>query len=260
MGVMNNTDLQAILDKIARWAALSVGDAAFSGSFNAGMEAANAAVISGTNSIAKYILDSNDLDFTADVLPAARNLDEANPTPPTRFLFGIAGIAALVTALNSHFTRYTAFTTLDAYLTNLNASTPTLRVHQAFHDHIKSMSRKNVFIAADTVLATFAATGASTGVFTSLATIPTAYAGAKLVIKNQGAVTTGATLSVTGKKLDGTTQVITATIATGTDNTETNLSSLLRLFSEVTAVSIASGTNANIYEIVAKTDRDISAA
>ena len=80
------------------------------------------------------------------------------------------------------------------------------------------------------------------------------------MVKNQGAVTTGATLSVTGKKLDNTTQVLTATIGTGTDNTETALSSVLKLFTEVTAISITSGTNANVYEIVAKTDRDISAA
>ena len=132
--------------------------------------------------------------------------------------------------------------------------------HQSLHDHLKPFSRKNVFIGADVVLATFSATGATTGTFASVTTIGTSYAGAQLKVKNQGAVTTGATLSVTGKKIDGTTQVITATIGTGTDNFETALSVTTKLFVEVTNVTITGGTNANVYEIVALTDRDISAA
>ena len=201
------------------------------------------------------------MDVAADMLNAARNLDESNPVPPARFMIAISGVAAFFSAINAHITCYNpATTTLDAYLSSLNASTPTLRVHQSLHDHLKAFSRKNVFIGADTVLATFACTGATTGTFTSVATIGSSYAGAKIMVKNQGAVTTGATLSVTGKKLDNTTQVLTATIGTGTDNTETALSSVLKLFTEVTAISITSGTNANVYEIVAKTDRDISAA
>ena len=194
------------------------------------------------------------------VVEAARDLDESNPVPPARFMIGIAGVAAFMTAINNHLRRYSDYTTLDAYLTYLNTSSPTLRVHQALHDHVKAFSRKNVFIGADTVLATFAATGAAAGTFTSVTTIGTSYAGAKLVVKNQGAVTTGATLTVTGKKIDGTTSSLTATIATGTDNHETDLSITTKLFVEVTAVSITSGTNGNVYEIVAKTDRDISAA
>lgn len=262
MPIIANSDLQTICDKLARWAAMSVGDAAFDSAFNAGMEAANAAVMSGSGSLFTYLFETQtDGDVAADLLPAARDLDEANPTPPARFMIGIAGVSAFLTALNNHIKRYNpATSTLDAYLTSLNATSPTLRVHQALHDHLKAFSRKNVFIGADTVLATFAATGAATGTFTSVATIGTDYAGAKLVVKNQGAVTTGATVSVTGKKLDGTTQVITATIGTGTDNFETDLSSTAKLFVQVTAISITSGTNGNVYEIVAKTDRDISAA
>lgn len=260
MALITNTALQAVLDKLARFAAVSVGDVAFNNAFTAGMETASAAVLSGAGSIDAYLLATADVDVIADMLSAARDLDESHPVPPARFIFGIAGISAMLAAIDKHLKRYSAYSTLDTYLTSLNASTPTLRVHQSFHDHLKAMSRKNVFIGVDEVLATFSATGATTGTFASVATISTSYAGAKLVVKNQGAVTTGATLSVTGKKLDATTQVITATIATGTDNTETNLSSVLKLFSEVTAISITGGTNANVYEIVAKTDRDISAA
>ncbi len=262
MSLASNSDLQTILDKMARWSAMSVGDAGFDPSFTAGMSAANAAIMSGAGSLFDWLFGTcTNGDFAADLLPAARDLDESNPTPPSRFIFGIAEVAAFMAGINSHLRRYAPTTpTLDAYLTSLNASAPTLRVHQALHDHLKAFSRKNVFIGQDQVIATFAATGAAAGTYTHVAAIDTQYAGAKLVVKNQGAVTTGATLSVTGKKLDGTTQVITAAIGTGTDNNETDLSVTTKLFYDVTAISIVSATNGNIYEIVAKTDRDISAA
>lgn len=261
MPLISNANLQAIGDKLARFAAMSVGDESFDDTFTAGMEAASNAVLSGAGGIATYLFETEtDMDVAADMLEAARNLDENHPVPPARFIFGIASIAAMIAAINKHLTRYSAYTTLDAYLTSLNASTPTLRFHQAFTDHLKSLSRGNVFIGADTVLATFAATGAATGTFTAVATLPTTVAGAKIVVKNQGAVTTGATLSVTGKKLDGTTAIITAAIATGTDNFETDLSVTTKLFTQVTLITISGATNGNVYEIVAKTDRDISAA
>lgn len=261
MAIISNSDLQGLVDKLARWASLAVGDPNLDDSFTAGFTTANAAVMSGAGSIAEYLFGLSDADPAADMLDAARDLDEDNPVPPTRFMIQIAGIAAMFSAINRHIARYNpATTTLDAYLTSLNASTPTLRVHQSLHDHLKAFSRKNVFIANDTVLATFSATGATSGTFASVTTIGTAYAGAQLKVKNQGAVTTGATLSVTGKKIDGTTQVITATIGTGTDNFETALSVTTKLFVEVTNVTITGGTNANVYEIVALTDRDISAA
>ena len=261
MAIISNSDLQGLLDKLARWAGEATGDSDFNNSFNAGITTANESVMSGAGSLATYLFGLSDEDPAADMLDAARDLDEDNPVAPTRFLVQIAGISAFFSALNRHIARYNpATTTIDAYLTSLNASTPTLRVHQALHDHLKAFSRKNVFIANDTVLATFAATAATTGTFTSVTTIGTSYAGAKLVVKNQGSVTTGATLSVTGKKIDNSKQVITGTVVTGTDNTELDLSSVLKLFVEVTNVTITGGTNGNVYEIVAKTDRDISAA
>jgi hypothetical protein len=260
MPIMSNAALQAIGDKLALFAAMSVGDTEFDDAFTAGMAAANAAVMTGPNSIAEYIMDTDDMDLTADLLPAARDLDEAPPTPPERFIIGIAGVSAFLTALNRHIARYSSVSTLDAYLTLLNTTTPTLRFHQAFHDHLRALNRKNVFIAHDMVLAQFTASGAAAGTFINIAQIPSAYAGAQLVVKNQGAVTTGATLSVTGKKVDGTTQVITATIATGADNTETPLSVVTQLFVEVTAITISGATASNVYEIVAKTDRDITNA
>jgi hypothetical protein len=266
MGLISNTHLQATLDKLARWAATAVGDDGLDDEFSAGFTAANAAVMSGAGSLFTYYAETVAAingDAAADLLGPARNLDEDNPVPPTRFLIQITGISAFFTALNSHIRRYNpATTTVDAYLTSLNGatgSTPTLRVHPALHNHLRAFSRQNIFVGADTVLATLTVTGAATGTFASVTTLA-GYAGAKLVVKNQGAVTTGATLTVTGKKLDGTTAQITATIATGTDNAEADLSVTTQLFTEVTAISISSGTNTDVYEIVAKTDRDITAA
>jgi hypothetical protein len=261
MPLISNTDLQAVCDKLARWAATAVGDDGLDDSFTAGFTAANAAVMSGAGSLQTYLFETvTDSDVAADLLSAARDLDESNPEPPTRFMIGIAGISSFLADLNAHIRRYNpATTTLDAYLTELNDSTPTLRVHQAFHDHLKVFSRKNVFVGVDTVLATFATTGAATGTFASVTTLA-GYAGAKIVVKNAGAVTTGATLTVTGKKLDGTSSSLTATISTGTDNNETDLSVTTKLFVEVTNITISGGTNGDDYEIVAKTDRDISAA
>lgn len=262
MPIVSNSDLQAVLDKLARWAATAVGDDGLDDSFTAGFTAANAAVMSGSGSLFTYIFeDIADGDVAADLLRAARDLDESNPEPPSRFLIQIPGINDMFTALNTHIKRYNpATTTLDAYLSSLNESSPTLRVHQAVHDYLKAFSRKNVFIGVDTQLATFTATGAATGTFTKTNVIGSSYAGAQIVVKNVGAVTTGATLTVTGKKLDGTTQNITATIATGDDNHETDLSSTAKLFVEVTNITISGATNGDDYEIIAKSDRDISAA
>src|SRR5688572_32684134 len=165
MPLIANSDLQAIGDKLARWAAMCVGDDDFDESFSAGFAAANAEIMSGSGSLFQYLADlaATDADPAADMLAAARNLDESNPTPPTRFLIGISGVAAFLTALDAHIKRYNPDTsTLDAYLTSLNVSTPTLRFHQAFYSHIKTLSRKNVFVGVDTVLATFACTGAAT--------------------------------------------------------------------------------------------------
>jgi hypothetical protein len=263
MAIIGNSDLQTVLDKLSRFAVESVGDPAFAGDFNAGMEKASSDVFSGAGALDTFILGIGDVDVAGDLLSAARDLDETHPTPADGFVLNITGVAAMITALNNHCKRYgpTGTTGLDNYLTGLNLSTPTLRAHGFFKKYLKTISAKNSFIPTDTILATFAATGATTGTYVHVASISTTnYAGAKLVVKNNGAVTTGATLSVTGKKLDGSTQVITATIATGTDALETNLSSVLQVFVDVTAVTITGGTNANAYKIVAKTDRDISAA
>jgi len=265
MSLISNGDLQTWADDWALWAATAVGSAQVD-SFNAGVAAANATILSADGgvtpgSLAAAILATDDEAVIADLLPSLRDLDETNPTAPTRFLFGITAVSAAINAMNTHLRHYTdgAYATLDAYLLHLNASTPTLRVHQAFADHLKSLSRKNVFIGSDTVLATFTVLSATTGTFASVATIGTSYAGAKLVVKNQGGNTSGATLTITGKKVDGTSNAaLTVTVSSGTDNAEQDLSDTLQLYVEVTAIAITGGTATDVYEIVAKTDRSIS--
>lgn len=262
MPLISNAELQAVGDKLARFAAMSVGDANFDNSFTAGLDAASTAVLSGGNSIAQYILSTTDEAVIADLLPAARDLDESHPVMPTGFLLGIPGVSAMIRAIDNHLKRYAGVASLDAYLSNLNASGPTLRFHAAFTDHLKALSAKNVFIGADLDIARVNVTGAAAGTYTHLAAIDkTKYSGAKLVAKNVGAITGATNLSITGKKFDGTTATLTASITTLTDGAETNLSDVTKVFVDVTAITVTSGgTAGNVVKIVAKTDRDISAA
>lgn len=262
MALISNADLQAIVDKLARFATEAVGDTDFNAAFNSGLEAASLSVLSGAGSIAQYLLDTNDIDVTADLLPAARDLDETHPTAPAGFILGIASVKAMLAAIDTHVKRYGSATSLDDYLLTLNASTPTLRVHANYKRFLKTMSAKNVFIGADLDIARVNVTGAAAGTYTHLAAIsPSQYAGAKLVAKNVGAITATTALSVTGKKFDLSTSVLTVSIATLTDGHETNLSSVLKEFIDVTGITVVSGgTSGNVIKIVAKTDRDISAA
>jgi hypothetical protein len=266
MSLVSNTDLQNGLDKFCRWLSMSVGDANFQNDFNAGMDAADLACFSGVDSLYNLIIATANESWIGDLANAAKNVDENPPTPPSRFLFSVPGAAAIITAINNHIKTYGGGpTTLDAYLTSLNgplsAQTPTLRVHQTYYDHFATLSRQNVFIGVDTLLAHVVATGPTAATFTADAALPTFVAGAKVVAKNNGALTSDTTVSITGKKIDGTTATLTATITTHTDGHETDLSSVLKLFVAVTALnSISGATSGNRIDFVAKTDRDITNA
>jgi len=257
-------NLTTILDKLARFASESVGDPEFSGAFNAGMTTASGHVLSGAGGIATFLLTLNEEDVEADLLPAARDLDEQHPVPPDGFLIAVPGIAAMLKALDTHFKRY-GFKGLDDYLTSLNGATgmtPTLRAHGHFKKYLKTLKAVNAFIPTDIVLATFSETGAAAGTYAHLAAIDkTVYAGAKLVLKNVTALTSSPVVTVTGKKIDGTTSSLTATISTHTINAETDLSDTTKVFVDVTNISIASGgTNAEEFEVVAKADRSVTSA
>lgn len=261
MALITNTELQVLMDKLARWASEAIGDTEFNNAFTAGMQMANSHVMSGGSSIAAYLIANGDEDVLADLLPPARDLDEANPVPPDGFLLAIPGINALIRALNTHIKRYNGAASLDAYLTTLNAATPTLRAHGFFARYLKTLSRGNVFVPNDTDLATFTETGASTGTYVHTAALDTSYAGAKLVVKNVGAIASSAVVSVTAKKLDGTSAVLTATLSVHTDAHETDLSDTTKLYVDVTNITMASGgTASDVFKVVAKTDRSIASA
>ncbi len=260
MPIMTNTNLQNILDKTARFATESVGDPEFSAGFNAGMETASNDVLSGSNSIAQYVMTTADEDVMADLLPAARDLDETHPVPPDSFLINIKGVNALLTALDTHFKRY-GFKGVDDYLTSINASATTLRAHGHFKKYLGKLSAKNSFIPTDLDIASFAVTGATAGTYAHANTIDTSkYGGAKLVVRNVGALNSTTTVTITAKKLNGTSVTLTATVNTLTDTHETNLSDTAKDYIDVTAISISGGTSGDHFKIVAKTDRDISAA
>jgi hypothetical protein len=263
MGQISNGNLTTILDKLARFASESVGDPEFSGSFNAGMAKASADVLTGAGGIATFLLTLNDEDVEADLLPAARVLDETHPTPPDGFLLGVTSINNMLKALDTHFKAF-GFKGLDDKLTSLNGATgltPTLRAHGHFKKYLKTLSKQNAFIPADLVLATFTETGATTGTFASVATVDkTVYAGAKLVLHNVTALTTSAVVTVTAKKLDGTVATLNATLSTHTINSETDLSDTSKLYTEVTGIAITTGTNADQFSVIAKTDRSVAAA
>jgi len=264
MPQISQGNLTTILDKLARFASESVGDPEFNNAFNAGMETASLDVLSGAGGIATFLLTLNDEDVEADLLPAARILDENHPTPPDGFLLTVPSIKAQLTAIDTHLKGY-GFAGLDAYLTSLNGATgmtPTLRVHGHFKKYLKTVSARNAFVPVDTDIATFAETGAATGTYAHVAAIDkTVYAGAKFVIKNVGALTSSAVVSVNVKKFDGTTATLTATLSTHTDAHETDLSDTSMLYVDVTGISIASGgTNGDNFKVVAKADRSVTSA
>jgi hypothetical protein len=260
MAMLNNTQLQALLDKLARWASESVGDPEFNAGFTAGMNLANSHVISGAGSLATYILAIADEDIVADLLPPARDLDENNPTPADGFLLTITEMSAMLKAFDTHYKAH-GYKGLDDYLTQINAAVPTLRAHGFFKKYLKTISAKNSFIPNDTDIATFTETGATSGTYQHLTGISTSsYAGAKFVVKNVTALTTSAVVTVTAKKLDGTVVVLTATLSTHTIDAETNLSDTTMSFIDVTGITITTGTNGDQFKIVAKTDRSIASA
>jgi hypothetical protein len=257
MSMISNSDLTTVLDKLARFASEAVGDPEFAAGLTAGFDTASTDVF---GPLATFILGLDEEDQVADLLPAARDLDQVHPTAPTGFLINSKGVNAMLTAIDAHFKRF-GYTGLDNRLTTINTPTPTLRAHGLFRRYLGKISAANSFIPNDLALAKIVATGATTGTFTHLATVDkTQYAGAKLVAKNVGALGSDTAVSVTGVKLDGTTATLTATITVHTDAHETDLSVTTKSFINVTAISITGATNTNQINIVAKTDRSIASA
>jgi hypothetical protein len=257
MSLISNGNLQTILDKLARWAGEAVGDAEFNNAFTAGFTVANTDVWS---ALATFVLGLADVDQVADLLPASRDLSENLPSPPTSILVAVPSVAKLLTALDTHCKNFGS-TGLNGHLTTLNATTPTLRAHGNFRRYLGKLSPANSFLPNDLVLGEFTASGATTGTFAHSATVDkTQYGGAKLIAKNDGALTSDTTATITAKKLDGTTATLTVTITVHTDAHETNLSDTTMKFIDATAVTITGGTSGDKIKIVAKTDRSVASA
>jgi hypothetical protein len=262
MPQISNSNLRTVLDKLARFCAESTGDLEFNPAFTAGVATASANVLSGYGAIAAFLLTLADEDIESDMLPPFRDLDQSNPPVPDGFV--LTPMRAALAGLDAHFKHF-GFVGLDAYLKSINGAagiTPTLRVHGHFRKYLKNLSALNCFIPNDLVLATFLETGGAAGTYAHLAAIDTPkYAGAKLVAKNVTALTTSAVITVTAKKVDGTSASLTATLSTHTINHETDLYDTTAIYTDVTAISMASGgTNLDEFEIVAKTDRSVASA
>ena len=260
MALLSNANLQAILDKLARYAGIAAGDADL-GSFTGGFDAAALVALSGGSSLADFVLDLNDLDQVADLLPAAQALNEGHPAPAASIITQATGITAMLNALDAHYANTSAFATVNAYLTSINVPTPTLRAHGLFRRYYGRIAAANSFIPADLDLATFTVLTATTGTFADVGSIDTTkYGGAKLVAKNVGALTSTTGITVNATKLDGTTVNLTASIATLTDGFETNLSDTTMKFINVNSIAVTGATAGDDFKIVAKTDRSIAAA
>jgi hypothetical protein len=247
--LLADEDLTTILDKLA-WYALLVRDAYD----NAASDVLTDEVLG----LAGFILILGDIAEVADLLPPARKLLETPPALEDRALMPL--FAAMFAGLNEHY-RLFGLTSLDAYLTSINTPTPTLRAHGAIRQYMGVLAAANSFIPADLTLATLTATGATTGTFTAGATIDTTkYAGAKLVVKNVTALNSDMGVTVTGKKRDGTSASLTATLTTHTQDQETDLDNTDMVFTQVTAIAITNGTSDDVISILAKTDRDVTGA
>src|SRR4051812_43201969 len=145
MAFISTSNLRSILDKLARFASEAVGDPGFNASFNAGFAQASADVLTGGNSIATLVLGLADEDQVADLLPAARDLDQTHPTPPVGFLIAVPEISKMLNALDVHAKRY-GYKGIDDALTALNVSTPTLRAHGFFRQYLGKITAANSFI------------------------------------------------------------------------------------------------------------------
>jgi len=126
---------------------------------------------------------------------------------------------------------------------------------------LKTVSKQNAFIPSDLILATFRERAAA-GTYAHVAAIDkTGLCRCETRHQNVTALTSSPVVSVNVKKFDGTTATLTATLSTHTINARRFCPTSRRHSSDVTGISIASGgTNAESFEVVAKADRDVSAA
>ncbi len=271
MAILSNANLKTLLDKLARFAAelngdnlettVAAGGTRLLTAFAAGLTVANSDVWSSLDTLIAGFADN---DQKSDLLPASHFLNQNNPNA-LALLSAI--LAAPLAALDVHCALRSGVSTvqqpnaLDAYLTSLNLTTPTGRVHGELL-LVRKFSAGNVFFPTFLQLGTIAVTGAASGTYTHGAAVDlTKYGAGQIMLLNTNAHTTNAILSVTALKPGGATATVTFTAGGLTNNLLTAGSDITQSFSDVSGITVTSGgTAGDNYAVVLVPDRAVNAA
>lgn len=268
MAQISNTNLQHVLDKMARYAseadgvalasAIATGAAYTATSPNGGLQVANTDVISALQTVIQGL---SDIVQQGDFAPPANNL--GSPILST-YVYSIW--SQMRHALDMHALRYNAgasgdLSGLDSLLRVLNASAITLRAHGAFQTYFGGLSPANLFTPTPFTLATIAVTGATTANLTHVAA-NTAYGLGQIAILNTKAEgLTSTTLSLKGTQSGTPSTSFTATVATTTNNEITACSDTTQTWSDCTSLtSISGGNSGDTFSVVILPDRTIQSA
>jgi hypothetical protein len=271
MAQISNSNLQSILDKMARWggeadgiplaSAISTAAVYTATSPTGGLTKANSDVLALLLALASGF---SDVYQQQDFEPPANDLNVAQPLGGVLY----ASLwSAMRKALDKHAARYNAvaqgdLSALDALLRILNTSAITLRASGLFQQYFGGISVANMFTPTPFVLATVTATAAATATFAHVASIALSYGPGQIALLNtkSGGNTSTATITVTCTKSGVATSVaITAgattydylTAATDTSQTYTDCTAL---------VSISGATAGDTYALVILPDRTVNAA
>lgn len=257
MAIIGASDLQAVLDKAARWAAEALGDSNVVDTPNAGVSIANTNVLAALQTAVQGLSDDQQV---ADLLPAIVDLAAS---PPQINSWAGSNWAAVLDAIERHCRRY-GYATLDDYLDDLNDPTPTVRVHEDFAKYLRGISPANVFTPANVVLMNVTVTGAATATFTHVAALDTAkYAPGQIKVLNTKAEGLSSTVLTFPKaQKDGADQSVEATITATDDEALTAFDDTDLAFTDVltTSATISGGNSTDTFDIVIVPDRSITAA
>ena len=264
MAIISASHLQTILDKAARWAAEAVGDSNVVASPNAGLLVANSDVLSALETAVAGFTDPEQL---ADLLPSVRDLADSNP-----ILNSWAGSvwSELLDALDAHCRRY-GYANLDAYLTYLNQSTPTLRAHGDFSQYLGRVSAPNTFtpgnalvLRGNGLLAVVTVTGAATADFVHVGPLDlTKYAPGQIKVLNTNTEGLTSTVLTFPNAINSSgAESIVATITVQTNGHLTVFSDTGLIFSDcpVAGASISGGNAGDTFAIVIVPDRSVTSA
>jgi hypothetical protein len=271
MSQISVSNLQHIVDKMARHAAESNGDQLASAiatgatytwaSFTGGLAVADYDVLSLLQTL---VTGFTDADQQSDFVPP---VDALNTFSPLLNAFLYSFWSGVRKGLDSHMSRYAGnamvvgdLTPLDAALRVLNATTLTLRLHGAFGQYFGGISPNNLFTPKPFVLATLTLTGATAGTFTHVSSISGQYGPGQIALMNVKANTTAATIAFTGTQ-GGVGIPISITAGATTNYYITPATDISQTFTDAPALtSISGGTSGDLYDIIILPDRCINAA